>query len=64
MSKKQKKKIQTSNANSVYVAMSHAKLGVYIFGNMNFVRQSLIDASCIGTTLPIVCQFHGKTQAS
>jgi hypothetical protein len=46
--------------------MSLAKLGVYVFGNMDMdlFKKSLIDGSCIGTTLPIVCQKHGKTQAS
>jgi hypothetical protein len=28
------------------------------------IRQSLIDAESIGPALPIVCQLHGKTQAS
>jgi hypothetical protein len=57
---------QIPNTNYVCVALSGAKLGVYVFGNMDMdlFKKSLIDGSCIGTTLPIVCQKHEKTQAS
>uniref|UniRef100_A0AAF5PM72 Uncharacterized protein n=1 Tax=Wuchereria bancrofti TaxID=6293 RepID=A0AAF5PM72_WUCBA len=58
--------------NRVCVALSRSKLGLYVIGNMHFLKSnsalwnrlcnSLSDADCIGDGFPAFCAKHDATQ--
>ncbi|VDO24554.1 unnamed protein product [Onchocerca flexuosa] len=59
-------------SNRVCVALSRSKLGLYVIGNMHFLRSNslfwnrlyiaLADANCIGDGFPAFCIKHNVTQ--
>uniref|UniRef100_A0A8R1TQL9 NF-X1-type domain-containing protein n=1 Tax=Onchocerca volvulus TaxID=6282 RepID=A0A8R1TQL9_ONCVO len=59
-------------SNRVCVALSRSRLGLYVIGNMHFLRSNslfwnrlyiaLADANCIGDGFPAFCKKHDVTQ--
>jgi helicase required for RNAi-mediated heterochromatin assembly 1 len=59
-------------SNRVCVALSRARCGLYVVGNINFlaersklwrdIRRSLVQERAVGVALPITCVLHGIEQ--